>query len=126
MATLDAGRRGHPAFVNGELFRFGHEYRALDYVLEFADVSRPEVGPQAVQRLLTDSAECLPGIPGMASDEILHQYGHVFEPFPQGRHGEWKHVESVEEILAKRSFGQCRGQVTIGRGDHRSEEHTSE
>jgi hypothetical protein len=72
---------------------------------------------QAIECPFADQSECLPGLPRVATDEVLHQHGNVFPPFPQRRHLERKHVEPIKEILTERSVGHRCRQAPIGRGD---------
>src|SRR6266851_10500670 len=80
--AVDRGRRGQPALVDGEFVGVGDDYRPLDDVLQLTHVPRPSIGLQVVERPLADPPEGLTRFTGVAIDEVLHQYGNVFPPFP--------------------------------------------
>ena len=51
-------------------------------------------------------------------DEVLDENGDVRSTVAQGGHLERKDVQAVEQVRAKRAFGDGRLQVSIRCGDH--------
>ena len=54
---------------------------------------------------------------GVASHEVLDEHQDVLSPVSERWHLDGKHVESIEEVLAKASIGHSGVQVTVGRRD---------
>src|SRR6266851_3022394 len=80
--AIDCGRLGQPALVDGEFVGVGDDHRPLDDVLKLTHVPGPSIGLQAVECPLADPPECLTRLAGVATDEVLHEHGNVFLPFP--------------------------------------------
>ena len=92
--------------------------RAFDDVAQLADVSRPGVALQLAQALLRNRLDRLAERPGELVDEGPHQRGDVLDPLAQRRNDDGKHVEAIEEILAKRLVADRVLEVAVrGRDD---------
>ena len=91
---------------------------ALQGVFQLADVARPGMGLQALERagreLPPRRAEALGHPPG----EMLGQLAQVAVARPQGRHRERDHGQPVVEILAEAPRLDLGAQVAVGGGDH--------
>src|SRR5262249_49197586 len=115
----DDRRRGRapsarkPPFVDRKGVRIGDDYRALDDVLQLADVSRPVVRLEQFRHLFVDAADPLSGAFGVPMDEILDEQGNVRPPPAQGGHCQGKDVEPIEEVRSERPVGDRRLQIPI-------------
>jgi hypothetical protein len=48
---------------------------------------------------------------------VIDKQGNVIQPFAQGRHDDWNHIESVEQIFLEYARAHELAQVAVGRGD---------
>ena len=92
--------------------------RTLHRVLQFADVPRP-----AVRLQLLDRAGCEPAnLPARLAHELLQevvgQDGHVVEAVAERRHVELHHLEAVEEVAAEGAVAYRLFERSVRRGDH--------
>src|SRR6185503_19428660 len=92
-------------------------HRALEYVLELADVSRPLVGCQRREDILRDALDRLAKPRAKTMHQIMHERRNVFPMLTERRQRDRKHVEAVIQIAAKSSFSHFFSEVAIGRGD---------
>ena len=133
LRLLNLGRQ----IADVDLRSSGRErHRALDGVLELADVARPVIRHQPAHAFLRDgqrrarsSAGGLAAVSGTVAvaagvalllelaEEVLHEQRHVLLPLAQRRQLHRDHVQPVEQILAELSFGDEPAQVAVGRGD---------
>src|SRR5258707_311098 len=67
----------------------------LDQVFQFADISRPRVAHEQVERFSGDRFHHAVHAPGMFFDKVAHERGNVFLPFAQRRHGKGKDAQTV-------------------------------
>src|SRR6266700_2892862 len=67
----------HPAFVDREFVRLRDDERALNYVLQFADIPRPGILLQHVQSLLLNMLDLFARSFGITIDKIIYQQGNV-------------------------------------------------
>src|SRR6185369_2501103 len=111
------GARAREGALEVELPVSRGDDRALDDVLELADVSRPRVGPQARGRPGVEGRKTLAGARGELSGEPLGEEDDVVPPFAQRGHGERKHAQPVEEVLPELSLGHGAAEVAVRRGD---------
>jgi len=70
-----------PTLSDREILRVAHDYRSLDDVLQFANVTRPGVRLEQFQALFVYPADALSWFARKAIDEVLNQYTNVFLPF---------------------------------------------
>jgi hypothetical protein len=73
-----------PTFIDAKILRLGNDHGALDYILQFADISRPPVGLQELHALLGDARDLLSSLAGIAIDKVLHQQRNILLSFPKG------------------------------------------
>src|SRR5260370_8275535 len=100
------------------MLRVAHDYRSLDDVLQFANVTRPGVRPKQFQALFVSPGAALSCFTRIAIDEVLNQQGNVFLPFPQRRHLNRKNVEPVKEVTPERARSDGRFQIAVSSGNH--------
>ena len=91
--------------------------RALDDVLELADVARPVIRHQPPQPLLRHRRRAASELGRQLLQEVLHEERDVVATFAQRRQLDRNHVQPVVEILAKRSFGHHLREIRVRRGD---------
>src|SRR5262249_46786443 len=69
---------GKPRWLDGKHATGAQDHGSLDDVLQLADVPRPIVGLQQVERLLVDGPERLAGLSAVALNEVFDQHQDVF------------------------------------------------
>src|SRR5258708_9338538 len=107
-----------PPIIAEEILGFAHNHRALDDVMQLADITGPGIRHKKVQRLLVYPADALSCFSCETIDEVLDQQGNVFFSFSQRRNFNRENVETVKQVVAKCTFSDRSLQVTIGGGDH--------
>src|SRR5437867_9569683 len=112
------GPTGEPPRIDRESVRITDDHRALDDVLQLADVARPVVRLKQRRRLLGDAADPLADAVGVAMDEVFDEQGDIGPTFAQGGHLHWEHVEPIEEVRAEGAVGDGRLQISIRCGNH--------
>src|SRR6185437_6162825 len=93
-----------PALVDRESVVFGKDDRALNNVLQFANVTRPGIQLKQIEGFFAYASEVLSFSSGIAIDEVLHQHRNVFSPLSQRRNLNGKNVKAVEKV-----FAECAG-----------------
>src|SRR3954462_3251370 len=87
--------------------------RALDDILELADIARPTVPFKRSDRVLTQT-QILPTLTfGVATDEVIREDRNIPFPLTQRRKLEPCNVEAIEEIGAKAVFRHRRLQGRV-------------
>ena len=115
-----AGRRrpaGELQVVAGDLRAAGQDQRALDHVLQLADVPRPGVGAERGHRRGVDPAHRLAGAGRVLLQEVLGQMRDVARPIAQRREQDREDVQAVIEILSKRAVGDLLLEIAVGGRD---------
>src|SRR5258705_12308455 len=94
---------------------FGNDDRALNNILQFANVTGPGVRLKQIEGFPVYPPDILSFFSGIAIDEVLDQHRNVFSPLAQRRDLNGEHVQAIEKILAvcARSYGSL--QVTGSR-----------
>src|SRR5581483_2484123 len=87
---------------------------ALEHVAQLADVARPVVRHEGLQRLLVDLALAV-GIDAL--EERLHQERQILLALAQRRHADRHHRETEVEIFAELALLHLFGQLLLGGGD---------
>src|SRR6266403_691411 len=106
-----------PTRIHRKILCFADYDRALNDVLQFANISRPRIGQKQVQSFLVYPTEVLSGLSCEMMDEVLHQQRNVFSSFPQRRNLNGENVEAVKQIAAKCTRSDGSLQVAIGGSD---------
>ena len=86
----------------------------LDGGLQLADVARPVVPLQDVQRIARESGDGLVELLGIASAERFGQQLDVGSPVPQRREHQADHADAMVELLAKPPLLDQGGEVFAG------------
>ena len=113
---LTAGARSPPAdgaglviadlqVVHADRAAVGEQHRSLEHVLELADVARPVVAHQHLQRFRVDAFDLLLQLAREPAHEELGQRRDVFLAVAQRRHVDRDDVEPVEEVFAEAALG---------------------
>src|ERR1700730_1173969 len=106
-----------PTLIYREILRVANDYRSLDDVLQFANITWPGIRYKELQSLLIDPTEGLSRFSCEMTDEVFDQQANVFSSFPQWRNLNRKNVEAVKQIATKCTRGDGGLQVAIGGGD---------
>src|SRR5438552_17147110 len=80
---------------------FRQNHRTLDYILQLADVARPIVCVEELDRLLVYVSNLLAQFFGVAVDQVSDQQGNIANALAQCRQSNRKNVEAVKQILTK-------------------------
>src|SRR6267378_1137893 len=104
--------------IHCEILCFADNYRPLDDVLQFANVTRPRVRLKQFQAPFVYPANVLSRFPRVTIDEVLNQHRNILPSFPQRRHLDGKNVEPVKEVTPEYACSDSRLQVTIGGSNH--------
>src|SRR2546430_13425715 len=105
-----------PRRIDGKGLALAQDHGALDHVLQLAHVPRPVVGLQQLQRLLSDGADPLAGLLGVALDQIFGQDRNVEHALAQRRDPDGEDVKTIEEVLAERATRYGALQVAVRGG----------
>ena len=104
--------------VEGELLIRAEHDGPLDGVLQLADVARPIVGEERVERSRSQQADRLVVALRILLHEMVHQRRDVpFAP-AQRRHDHGDHVEAVEQLVSEAPRLHLLREVAVGGGDH--------
>ena len=93
---ISAGRSSQ-----GQRRAVGEDHRPLDHVLQLADVPRPVVGDQGLDRLVVDVADRPADPLGVPAEEVHGQLEDVLLALAERRRPDRDHVEPVEQVLAE-------------------------
>src|ERR1700722_18498893 len=96
---------------------FGKNHRALDHILQLADVSRPRIADQCIHRLRGDGIDLLAHIEGEMLRKVADEEWDVFCALAQWGNMNGKNVEPIEEIGTEFLLFDHGPQITIGRCD---------
>ena len=80
-----------------------HQHAALDRVIELADVARPRVIEQRLQRRRLEAAEVLPIALRVLPQEVRRQRRDVLAPLAQRRQLDFDRVQAEQQILTETS-----------------------
>src|SRR5260221_4487785 len=98
--------------------RFAKDHRALEYVLQLADVSRPRIGLKQFERLLVDTLYVLGSFSRVAIDKVLHQQGNVGSSLSKRRYLNREVVQPIKQIMTEGPSADGGLQVAVGGCDH--------
>ena len=92
-------------------------HRALDHVLELADVAREAVRHQPIHHLVAGPLDRLAELARILLDEVIDEQRDVLAPLVQRRHRDLDHVQPVVEILAEAPGRHLVLQAPVRRAD---------
>ncbi len=87
------------AGARDQLF-FAHDWRALQYVTQFADIPRPGVAHEDVQYFRADSADVLAMLGVDVSQNMFHKQGNVLFVIAERRQIDVEDIQAEIKILA--------------------------
>src|SRR5436190_9978338 len=96
---------------------FGQDDRALDAVLQLADVARPLIRAQLVDGRGRQHQRLLVQIAAELVDEELREHRDVAVTLAQRRNGNGKHRQPEEQVLAELPRGNGRLEMLVRRRD---------
>src|SRR6266849_6684445 len=112
------GPTGEPPRIDREPVRITQDHRALDEVLQLADVARPVVRMKQRRRRRGDAADPLADALGVAMGEVFDEQGDIGPTVAEGGHVQGEHVEPIEEVRAEGAVGDGGVEIAIRGGDH--------
>src|SRR5258708_32312113 len=102
---------GEPTLIDRERLCLTDDDGPLDDILQLADVARPRIRQEQIQRFFADSADALACFPRETRDVVLNQQRDVLFSFPQRGNLNGEHVEPVKQIPPEGAH--CDGRVQI-------------
>src|SRR5579864_1328393 len=90
---------------------------ALDYVLQFPDISRPVMVFEHAHHVFGNSMDRLTLLPGELFDKVFHQQPDILPPLPKWGQHHREYVQSVIEIGPELSLLDQATQVLVRRRD---------
>src|SRR6266852_9086227 len=96
-----------PSLVDGKRIAVAEDDGPLDDVLQLANIARPTVGLEQIERRFLDALDLLPRTLYGARHQVFHQQGYVIGSFAQRRNGDGEHTQPVAEILAEAGARHC-------------------
>ena len=87
-------------------------------MLQFADIARPVVRGQRVDRGRCEALDRAARTGGRGAEEVRREHGDVGLPIPQRRHLDGHHVDPPEEVGPKPAGGHERLEALVGGEDH--------
>src|SRR5262249_10612260 len=112
--------RSRPSEEDGVLhnpWAAAQDHRALDGILELANVAWPRIAHQARHRLIVHAGHQLPDSASMLLHEMRGEQWNVVGPITQRRHLDRDDVETVIQILLKEAGVDHLHEVAIRCGD---------
>src|SRR5438093_1570739 len=94
-----------------------HQHAALDRVIELADVARPRMVEQRLQRRRLEAGDRLPVPLRVLLQEVRRQRRNVFTPLAQRRQGNLDRVQPEEQILAEPARRNFFREIRVRRRD---------
>src|SRR5688572_6661217 len=97
------GSRGHVVrqVVNANQRSLSEDDRALDDMLQLADVARPREVDQSPERLWVEGHDRLPVLRRIFLQEILGHQRNVGRPLSEGGHGKHQRVDAEVQVFAQ-------------------------
>src|SRR5712671_876011 len=93
-----------PGFIDRKGFPIAHDHRALNDVLQFANVARPVIPLEQVESIFANRSNLFTGFSCVTIDQVFHEQLNIVNALAQCRQSNWENVEPVEQILPKRAF----------------------
>src|SRR5262245_25681233 len=93
------------------------DHRAFYDVAQLSNVAWPRMMLQCRHVCGIDRVDGLAEASRKLFDESPHEEGNVFDPLPQGRYSNRKHVQAVVQILTKLVFRHPLCEIAMGGGD---------
>ncbi len=107
----------HLDVVDADGITAGAQKRFAQDVLQLPHIARPRLFFQLLERIgLDDRLGDLQRF-AMPAQEVLDEEGNIFAPVAQGWQGERRHVEAIEQILAKAAGGDGPFEIDMSRRD---------
>src|SRR5216683_167437 len=104
-----------PGAVDRERVPVAKDDGPLNDVLQFADIARPTVRFEQVERLLLDLFDLLSGSLRSALHEIFQEQANIVGSFAQRRNADREYVEPVEEVHTETAVRNSAIWVSAGK-----------
>src|SRR6267143_931933 len=102
-----------PTLIDREIFCFAYNYRSLDDVLQFANVTQPRVRLKQFQAPFVYPANVLSRFSRVTIDEVLNQHRNIFSSFPQRRHLDGENVKAVKKVAPEYACSDGSFQIAV-------------
>src|SRR5229473_6381650 len=107
-----------PTPIHGEIPRVADDYRSLDDVLQFANITRPGVRHKQIEALFVHRMKALSRFLCVTINEILDQQGNVFSSFSQCGNFNRKDVEPVKQVAPEPARSDGSLQIAVRSSNH--------
>ena len=119
---FSAGRRQFRAEPGNQLIDDGllvvQDEVALDGILQFAKIARPQVAVESHQERRGDGQGIALVLGGHLAHEVVGQDGNLLDALAQRRHLQGKSIEAVVEVFAKGLLRDGGLDVDVGSSNH--------
>src|SRR5579862_7184 len=117
-SSAGAARGGEAKISCFDLAAARHQHRALDGVVQLADVARPWMLQHRLNGPAVDSLHLLAVALNIAGEEVRGQGRDIFAAFTQRRQVNLYGVEAEEQVGAESAALDFGVQISIGSGEH--------
>src|SRR5208282_6131721 len=87
---------------------------SLDDVGQLANIARPLIFQEPIQRLLLDSCDSAPEILVEHADEVVYEKLNVLGPFTKRRNRDQRCLKPVVQVLTQPTVGHRRLWIAVG------------
>ena len=91
--------------------------RALEYVLQLANIARPDVSSHRLDRLVRQPFERNSVVDCHACQKMLGQDLDVLGSLGEWHRFEWDDIDAIIQVFSEATFRDCSLKIAIGRGD---------
>src|SRR5712692_5204810 len=111
------GARRKPQILDADLLGSGQGERALEDVLELADIAGKVVARELVERRGRQPRRGHCALGGEALEDARREHTHVLAAFAQRRHRQLDDVDTVEQVLPEAARRDQRGELLMRGAD---------
>src|SRR5229473_1217051 len=102
-----------PTLIDREILCFAYNYRSLDDVLQFANITRPRVCLKQIEALFVHRLKAPCCLLCITINEVLDQQWNVFSSFSQCRNFNREDVEPVKEVAPEQTRSDGSLQIAV-------------
>ena len=106
-----------PELAEADRRALRHQHAALDRVIELADVARPRMLEQRLQRRRFEAADVLAVALRVLPQEVRRERGNVLAPLAQRRQLDLDRVQPEQQVLPEAAGRDLLAEVRVGRRD---------
>ena len=116
IAILKMNRVSTDFFGQAENGPFRRDYRPLDHVLEFPDVTGPSIPLEVYHGIPRDGRDTLSQFAIEYLYEMIYQRRNIIRALSQWRNRDREHIEPVIQVLSETTFFYFFQQIPARRG----------